>query len=1026
MSNKKHLLITGLLLCAGHMAYAQSTYKSFPEATINSVSPNGSYVVGNNLGYDNVTNFSSFVYSTADGKTNWRTEYDEDNYDNTGKFQAVNSNGAIAGAMKDKDHLLAIENGDYIMGQNGKRPNKSGYDADVTYVPIVTAAVWKDDKTYKLGMGNHTIDELGDETDGTYATAISEDGNTVTGYLQSWWMKIIPCLWTYNADSDSYTYQELTLPKGFSRASATGISADGSIIIGEGTKNGYTYPIVWTSATQPTAISLGDSPYSDATAVAISPNGSYVLMHGNGYGVVSKLAIYDTTTGNFAEIALPDADNTYQCKGLAITDSGDVFCTISDNVDYTDKLYYYNKASETLADIDYYLSKAATDISNLPSLVRDKVVSVSADGKVIAGNSSYSGGWVITLASTEAVIITAPQPTAFFYSGYDQVTLRWEACQNVPEGAVINNYKVYIDDQLAATIDAAAATDGKFSYTHTVRTGTHNAYIMATATYNGNEIESATSETISTYLSAKNDLPLYDNFDEATLDPNGNPVPGNDYWRAERLLGDDACLIKWSIDANNYENATPYLCTTSINTTPWSSVVTSPFLTSEDADKLYVSFYTGYTLVNTPDQDLDSDYLDVEYALDGENWMTVKSICADDLDPYSWNFFKVDLDKSLTGKPFQIRFNAHGEGRGTLRWNLDCIGISDVLEGKTPSALKAMENADKSVQLMWHNSIGTYEASYLQSRNVITDFCVGSEGEPLITAIDLEPAQLANHVGEYISGVSTFIYDNPYIETNMATQAEAIVYVDGKEVTRQTFANSFNEPVSSCVKLSAPVKIESGKTYRVAVRIFNYDALQTPAYYQSSEHFVPGKSDLYSEDEGKTWNKLSDVYTTEEERQQGQCIWPIRALITDGTIDDEPAYDDQLMAYNVYRNGEQLNHTPVFVAHPYFIDQAPVSGATYTVQAFYKDGRVSECTAAVDVTPSAINSLFKGNDITISQNGNALTISGAYDHAELLGTNGTRIAQGHGSMHISNLPAGIYLLRVNANGNSQVQKVIIK
>lgn len=116
MSNKKHLLITGLLLCAGHMAYAQSTYKSFAEATINSVSPNGSYVVGNNLGYDNVTNFSSFVYSTADGKTNWRTEYDEDNYDNTGKFQAVNSNGAIAGAMKDKDHLLAIENGGYIMG----------------------------------------------------------------------------------------------------------------------------------------------------------------------------------------------------------------------------------------------------------------------------------------------------------------------------------------------------------------------------------------------------------------------------------------------------------------------------------------------------------------------------------------------------------------------------------------------------------------------------------------------------------------------------------------------------------------------------------------------------------------------------------------------------------------------------------------------------------------------------------------------------------------------------------------------
>ena len=1036
MQNLKTLLMALLLIGGWCESKAQGSFRSWSIVAPNGVSHNGAYVVGNEKGYENLNYFTSFRYEVSTGTIGWPTYFDENDYDQSGKFATVTNTGIIIGAMKDKDMLIAYEEGEFAPPTGGmtkapvkKRTAYADNDPIITYLPAVSAAVWRNDKTYNLGMGLHTIDELGDESDGSYAVGGSEDGGIVAGYIQAWWLKIIPCIWTYEAISDTYKYQDLPLPEGFKRATTKAISADGKVIVGEGTKENSTYPILWTSTTDVKALSINNEPYSDSEADAVSANGRYILIHGNGWGAVSSLALYDTTTGKMEQLQLPNAENIYQCKGLAVTNEGDCYCTISYNTDYTDALYFYDKTNNTIANIDYYLSALNVNITGLPSLTSSKVSAVSSDGKVVVGNDDKIGGWVLTLSDTKATIINAPEVTDFFFSSYNSVTVKWEACKNLPAGVTIGAYKVYIDGQLKATVAPEEGVNGVYRSKVECSNGSRSAYVEAIAMKDGKEINTAVSTVHLAYLSEKNDLPLFDNFDESFLDGNGNPVAYYDYWTAKRLCGDDASVIKWSIDANNYENSSPYMCTISIGNTPWESALYSPFITTDKGEDLFVSFYTAYQLVNTANQNLSTDYLYVDYSTDGEHWTTVKSICAGDIAPYSWRLVKADIDGDLSGKPFQLRFRAHGEGNATLKWNIDCICLNNKYEGAAPAEVKAVKTNDGKVKVMWQNSLKAYELSRLGNTSVLCNYCIGSEGVPLITAVDLKYEDMIDHVGEYITAVSAFIFDNPDITTDQSTMAEAIIYANGKEVSKEQFTNIFNDPSPSTVTLSQPVKIEADKSYRIAVRIFDYDVAQTPVYYSASEDFVPGATDLYSEDEGVTWHRLSDVFAGAEDKYLAKCIWPIRAHVSSqGWTNTDKQLEKELLGYNVYRNGEQLNDNAVYAAHPFFIDEQPVENVTYSVRAFYKDGRVSDITAAADVLPSAITAMEAGEPSTWQWDDDSreLTISGNAN-AVLYDSNGKVVGRATATgMNLRNLSAGIYLLRISQGSKETVEKIIIK
>ncbi len=71
------------------------------------------------------------------------------------------------------------------------------------------------------------------------------------------------------------------------------------------------------------------------------------------------------------------------------------------------------------------------------------------------------------------------------------------------------------------------------------------------------------------------------------------------------------------------------------------------------------------------------------------------------------------------------------------------------------------------------------------------------------------------------------------------------------------------------VALDEPLPIDASKELKIGIRVHDYDETQMPVTYIMSADFLPGKSDLYSEDGGATWLRLSDFYAGQGMPEQG-------------------------------------------------------------------------------------------------------------------------------------------------------------
>lgn len=1005
----KKVLFIGAICCAsGMMAQTVSLDESVP-GRVYGMSPDGKSVVGSSAIWGEEV-FKSFVYHTTTKEIEWKTSYDQTDYDKTGKFSAITNSGIIAGSMKNKDMMIEISSGgDFKPGINKLKTE------DITYAPLTTAAVWREGKTYKLGTGGYNTSDFADESDGSYAVGISEDGNIVAGYIYSSWYEIAPIGWKYNEITDSYEHFMYSLPPNASVGTIKSLSANGSVAAGTSTVSGITYATVWTSPTNYHVLDLGQ----ESCATYVSRNGRYVLVHGTGY-TGAALSIYDVENEQLQPISLPD--NAIAATGFTISDNGDVTCQVMDNVTYGYTMYYYSKSTSTITDMDSYLQLLGSSVGSLNSC---QAVSTSADGLTLAG-SSYSGSWILSIPATEVITVNAPKGVEIFYNSTSEVTVKWLAVEEIPENITVTGYQVYFNKELIETVNAASAVDGAFRRQYNAVLGTtQSVYVKAVAVSDNKEIISAASATASVTLSDDTSLIFYYNFDDATLDANNNIIHNQDTWTA--LSTDNTEIIRWSFDASDYENNTPFLATTSVTTDSWNSILLSRFFDATNTSEAFFHFYMKANVVNLPDQDLTKDFLDIEYSFNGEDWTVLKSYHAADLKLGMWNNYILPLPQDLFGKQFQLRVNAHGTAM--IKWYIDNIGISDKFWTDEPKGLRAISADENKVELIWKNSINTYEISYLENSNVLTDYCTGSEGQPLISAIELTEQALAPHLGEYISSVSSFIFDNPNLATSLKTKAEAIIYVDNEIASRENFNYEFNYPYTSTVVLSSPVKIETGKTYKVAIRIYDYDQSQTPLYYQASDNFIAGKTDLYSEDEGETWQKLSDFYTGEKE-VLGKCIWPIRANITtEASTERELLLDPDLLAYNIYRNGELLNESAIYAAHPHFIDANPLPDASYTVQAFYINGLISPQSDGLHINTASAKNIDGKRSISVYPNPatDVIHIYGNFDNAQLINLKGQKVTVAKDSeIQVSDLNAGIYFLNINTGNTVETHKIIIK
>jgi len=977
------------------------------------------YVVGlkSSTGDDSMT---SFLYNVTDGIQEWQTQFSSTDDTKCGRYIAINSLGMIAGTAKNPDmRIISSGGGDFAPGLR-----KAADQGEA----ICSAAVWRGGKKYLLGAAGHTMDEgifiAGD--DGTHGIGISPDGNTVYGQLWGAWMPIEGCYWTYNQATDTYIYSAMANPEDAISSYPTKVSADGRIVIGSASvrtsDGGMPKPCIWTTPQTPIIIDVPNwTNYTSSAADAISDNGRYVAITAS--GKTPYIGVYDIETGTLTPLSVPD--RTFEIKVNAIDNNGNLTCQVTNQDSFEKSLFYYNADNAIYTLFSHYLSNVMEKSPNL-SDSNTEIVAMSGDGKhYLAKSGSYSiETYLIDIDNPTINVAAAPTNVKAFHNSPQSVTVTWKGIESIPDGLSLTGYTAYVD----GTAHTVETTDlgGNLRITADAASGrTHNCYVVTNYTKDGTAMQSGKSQGATAYVSTDTELISLEDFNDCQVDANGNFLWSKDTWQAEMPYGSVSEVITWHAASEDFENRTPYAVTYSIATTPWSSQFISHFMDATDAKDFRLNIRYKMHLVNNKNQNLSTDYMDIEASEDGENWTVLKSICAADLTPAIWQNVDIDLGKEWAGRVFQIRINAHGEGKGTLSWSVDDINITDKTDTTPVTGLIATENSDKKVSIAWKNSINAYELSYLCNSGYVWDECVGNEGKPLTVAISLTPEMLKPYIGKQITSLTTFIFDDPNLKTNKPTKADAIIYADNKEVARAQFLDEFTEVAHTTAWFDTPVMIEKDKEYRAAVRIYDYDRNQTPVYYQKDSSAVSGASDLFSEDEGKTWQSAASAVKGDN-NPQGYCIWPIRANIDQSDAEMELTLDESLLYYEVFRDGVAVNGN-IYAPHPFYTDPAPAQKATtYQVRAYYSDGRISQLSEPLTVDVAGINKVA-ANTLRVTSTNGIIIIEGEYTAAYLTAMNGMRVAASNGgNITTSNLPTGVYILNCLTPTGNEIYRILVK
>lgn len=988
------------------------------------MSPDAKVVVGNKSSYGEAA-YSSFRYDVATEEMQWLTngtDYMGSHLDG-GRFSAITDNGIIVGTIRNPEMRIVSEVGPYY-APGKKAPSLTNLSDDMDGVAISSAAIWRGGKPYVLGTGPYPIEAFSDFTDGSAGIGVTPDGNTVLGNIVSAWMPIEACCWEYDAATDKYEYRPLARPAEaqmteLNATCAAGFPAIGQISVNTGDDN-MRVPVYWTSADECFVVEVpdtGDGVYG-IYPNCISADGRYMVVNVN--GSFPKVYICDLETGELESVPLPEG--TTDAMGFTVTNDANIILKVQDST-WSSYNYYYDHASGSLAPFAEYLSDVLGEYSLFDSLKDASVVATSGDGRnLILKTGQYAANtWLLTMDNPQLHICAAPMTVNIYHNSPSSLAVEFEGISAVPSGCVLKGYELYVDGKLVKTFEATE-TGGEFTaeVADAALGQNHKASVCTLYTKNGEDKKSAMSPEANAYVSA--DMTLIDiiNFDDAIADSQGNFGWDNDGWTSKVNYGVPGDFISWYITAGDFENRTPSICTVAASLEPWSVTFESHFMDATDEDTFFVDFRYLLRLVNTADQILTSDYLDVEASTDGKNWITVGSVNASEVVPTQWQTFHADLGKELGGKIFQLRINAHGEGIGQVMWMVDDICIDDDFYGETPTGLR-YDAQEKSAKLMWHNAYGMHDLSYLDNSGILWDYNVGAEGAPLIGAIELTEAQTKPFVGEYITAVSTFLYDDPSIEQAAPTEAEAIVYADGKEVASASFTSDFSTVEQAVAWLDTPVAIEEGKTYRVGVRISGYAKEQAPMYYQASMASVPGRSDLYSEDEGKTWHNASEIVMSAT-NPYGYCVWPIRAHIS-ATADVEAQDPYEVVYYDVFRDGEKVNGGAVYEPHPWVTLMAPYEGS-YTIQTHYANGIISPMSEPVVISAwNGVNEVKFTLDVVAGKG--TITIVGETLGATLYDMSGKVAAAVKGNV-INGLASGVYILKADTPSGTETYKVIVK
>ncbi|GAB6975337.1 hypothetical protein JCM15124A_02440 [Prevotella falsenii] len=971
------------------------------------ISPNGKYLVGYNpTKVKSEVGTESFLYDVSSGSLKWVTTDNSENWETYGMFRDVNDAGTLCGSVKDLNHYV---------------------DFYGTNAPTNVAAIFENGKIVKLPYGELDMNKIKQHEDGTFAASLSNDGKVVAGYCKcSNFAFSYPCKWTRGANNE-WKMEILPLPEGYEYGLAVNVSADGRTITGLAVDKGKSIVCYWIDGKCKTVN------YKDEDAelakmkqmrmIDMSHNGKYFIFS---FSSRSDYRIFDVEKGTYR--TLSTFDSKEQIRIPTVADNGDVFGAVIYDAEGVGGMYYrnfwYQYSSGRIFDFTYYLYLFNPQLNvSFPLNYEDGAqafpAAVSANGNVITGNKDTNTAlgqtpkaWVLNVNKKEIEIPATPDKAKGKSTGLHQVQLSWKIDKTNYNSLTLKGYNVYCDGKKVATLNEL-----KDEMTATVKdVGAGYCKFAIEAIYTdkqGKEMLSPRSNPEVIVVPEDYAFPLFDDFEKGSLNTN--------YWTKNKEYGDDVDT-EWVVAAEIGHNNTIGVYTGASTFKPYATSMVSRPLDAANASKVKCSFLLLCVEEDAKEGkeiDLTKDTLSVEYTVDGgKSWQVAKEWTVEQL-PKLEGILTVDLTKHVAGKVFQIRFRRHGLGTVGYYFYLDNIMIGS---GDNVDAPKGFTGkvTDNQLFLMWKNSRNGYSLNYL-SEPEAPGYTIGNEGKELIGANKFTQSELAPYHGKYLTSVTGYINYYEEADEGKGIRATVVVFENGKLVCEQEMEGiKYNENTTQ--KLKQPIKIDSGKELIVGIKVHDYDTGQIPLTYESSQSYVTGKSDLYSEDNGKTWKTVWDFY--EGDAQMGTCCWRITGNITEKPDDETVEEDKSLIGYNIFRNGVQLNNVCIPFEATRYIDKQPLDKAEYTVVAYYNDGRESLASTPyiLDLTNS-IAPLVDKSVLSIDKSAIKLNAKGTL---RLYAVDGHFVAKSSKNIiPLGGIPSGIYIVLVEYNNQRFTQKIII-
>jgi uncharacterized membrane protein len=915
------------------------------------ISSNGQYVVGQVGLATSTAGHHTFIWSPTDGLTEWdQNSANREGVGSTGF--AISNTGRVAGASPDTARPV----------NTYTTPN------DGIQLPIITAA-FRDYNTAAwtfLPMINTMPLFYGF---GSKVYGISNDGNIIVGgqtpgsqlqaYSAGYWDVSNP---------DAVVYHPLIshgTVNNDNNSVASAVSGNGQIIGGQETGNGSRYTVIWINGEKRRITGTSGNPVA-----AISNNGKYAVIQNN-----LRAALYTVSTNTLTTIDVGAKVST----PLAVSDNGIVVGYWGNNTLLAGerrKAFIYSRATGIV------LMESFLKSHNIAIAVDSILVAsgISANGRIVTGFGMLNGKTVGFYAEIPEISddLLPVRNVSANAPAYGTVELSWEAPE-LPDSegfsppVAYHVYKrvpsvSYYGETPVATVDADNSLLPELTYVLSeVADGTYQYTVKAVYDVDGEQEESV-GETVALTMSRKTVL-FYEPFD--------NYQTGG--MQVDQTVQDEIPLSTggWDVSAHTV----PFSETWKVNKSgrpphsagfvapqsgEYSETLSSPFFDLREVEDLFLAFEFGSSGSSTPEK----------LALDiynGEAWHEVATVSADTvpMGPFFSRYYDVS---EYAGKDnVRFRFRCFGTGSSGVNWFIDNVELTNGanrVSVRKPLKVSARQVGDGTVRINWSDPFGTVSLRYMLSDDAVG--ALGNEKYPCIFA-NMYPAEdLSDYDGYYLTSISFWRTKNDTLSSSAKpAQFRLFASQGGERLVSDTVVNP--KLKWNTVQPAKPVRIDATKPLYYGVEITDADPNEWPvgsgAYYKMVDsptgvipaffNKIDGRGNLYSENGGQTWRKVSD--DGEDFRYDLFCV---RATLSKDSIPVSPVLARRILGYRIYRNDtvsllkeEQGEDIAILLNN--FTDENPLSeSACYTVKTsfldyggiVYSEG-VSDCITISGIAP---------------------------------------------------------------------------